>query len=179
MAPRRGADQTSTGSSTGRCDIVCHGPSPGESANSRKRCSRYLSIADGIRWHDRDRPTEQTMPPLVRRRLPPGICHRRSSKQYGPTIVRRGDAPEKLARVVIAGEALVHAAFDEPTFGHEPTRDPQPCSRRSGCASHQWTRSWLARSKKPPYSPTCSEPTDASPAFAGDTAPYPADDPND
>jgi putative nucleotidyltransferase with HDIG domain len=30
----------------------------------------------------------------------------------------------RLARVVIAGEALARAAFDTPTFAHEPARDP-------------------------------------------------------
>jgi putative nucleotidyltransferase with HDIG domain len=34
------------------------------------------------------------------------------------------DVGEKLGRVVIAGEALARAAFEEPTFTHEPAVDP-------------------------------------------------------
>lgn len=34
------------------------------------------------------------------------------------------ETTDRLARVVIAGEALARAAFDTPTFAHEPRRDP-------------------------------------------------------
>jgi putative nucleotidyltransferase with HDIG domain len=52
-------------------------------------------------------------------KLPPTIVNALRTHHDDPA-----DTTGRLARVVIAGEALARAAFDEPAFSHEPRRDP-------------------------------------------------------
>jgi putative nucleotidyltransferase with HDIG domain len=64
------------------------------------------------------------------------------------------ETTNRLARVVIAGEALARAAFDIPTFAHEPLKDPAAVFAKLGCASRRSTRS----SSAPPRRRTSSVP---------------------
>ncbi len=59
--PRSELDETSTGSSTGRCEIARHGRSFDGSANSRTCCSRDTARCGGIGRHVVDRTTEGTL----------------------------------------------------------------------------------------------------------------------
>jgi len=52
-------------------------------------------------------------------KLPPSIVEALRAHHHDPQ-----HCDSKIARVVVAGEALAHAAFDSPPFAHEPAQDP-------------------------------------------------------